>query len=75
MKEALTITQIETRFLSEWVLLENPTANKNLEIQGGKVLHHSKDRDEVYRRAVALRPKCFAVVYTGRIPKDAAIVL
>lgn len=41
----------------------------------GKVLHHSKDRDEVYRRAVALRPARSAVLYTGEIPEDTAIVL
>ena len=41
----------------------------------GKVLFHSKDRDEVYQKAVALRPKRFAMLYTGAMPKDTAIVL
>ena len=36
---------------------------------------HSKDRDEVYRKAVELRPPRFAILYTGKIPKDAAVVL
>jgi hypothetical protein len=41
----------------------------------GKVRSHSKDRDEVYREAVKLRPKRFAMLYTGTIPEDTAIVL
>jgi hypothetical protein len=38
-------------------------------------LCHSKDRDEVYRQAMAMRPKRFAVLYTGTIPEGTAIVL
>jgi hypothetical protein len=30
---------------------------------------------EVYRRAIALRPKRFAIVYTGKMPEGTAIVL
>jgi len=39
------------------------------------VCWHSKDRDEVYRKAVELRPRRFAVLYTGKMPKDTAVVL
>jgi len=67
--------QIESRFDSEWVLVEDPRTNEALEVLGGKVLHHSKDRDEVYRRAVALRPGRCAVLYTGEMPEATAIVL
>ena len=75
MDEILTISEIETRFVSEWVLIEDPLTDETLEVQSGKVRLHSKDRDEVYREAAALRPGRFAVLYTGRIPKDAAVVL
>lgn len=71
----LTIAEIEVHFVSEWVLVEDPQTNEALEVQSGKVLYHSKDRDEVYRKAVRLRPKRFAMLYTGRLPKDTAIVL
>jgi hypothetical protein len=75
MDEILTIAEIELRFAAEWVLVEDPQTNEALEVQSGKVRYHSKDRDEVYREAVELRPGRFAVLYTGRIPKDAAVVL
>lgn len=75
MEENLTIAQIEEQFESEWVLVENPQTNDALEVQSGKVLCHSKDRNEVYRKAVELRPKRFAMLYTGTMPKDAAMVI
>lgn len=75
MDRVLTLKQIEDRFESEWVLVEDPETNDALEVQSGKVRWHSKDRDEVYRKAVELRPKRFAMLYTGKIPKDTAIVL
>ena len=75
MDNILTIAEIEEQFQSEWILVEGPETNEALEVQSGKVVCHSKDRDEVYRRAVTLRPKRFAVLYTGTIPEDSAVVL
>ena len=75
INEVLTLEEVRSRFQSEWVLLGDPESTDSLEIKGGKVLWHSKDRDEVYRAAVALKPKRFAILYTGQIPKDTAIVL
>ncbi len=75
MNKILTMREIEAQFKSEWVLLENPVTSETLDVKGGKVACHSKDRDEVYRAAVALKPKHFAVVYTGKPRKNTAIVL
>lgn len=75
MEEVLTIAQIEAQFDSEWILVGEPQTNESLEVQSGKVLWHSKDRDEVYRKAVELRPRRSAMLYTGKMPKDTAVVL
>lgn len=76
MSRALTMVEIEAEYDSEWVLVENPrTDSETLEVLDGVVLCHSKDRDEVYRKAVELRPRRFAMLYTGKIPEDTAIVL
>lgn len=75
MEQILTTAEIESQFPSEWVLLEDPETTDKLEVLGGKVLCHSKDRDEVYRKGVELKPKRFAVLYTGKLPKNCAIVL
>lgn len=75
VEDIMTLAQIEARFESEWILIEDPQTNDDLQVQGGKVCWHSKDRDEVYRKAVELHPKRCAVVYTGEFPDDTAIVL
>jgi hypothetical protein len=75
MDEVLTMAQIEAKFDSEWVLIEDPRTDEALRVQTGTVRWHSKDREEVYRRTVEIRPKRFAIVYTGKMPQDTAIVL
>jgi hypothetical protein len=75
MNRILTAAQISQQFESEWVLVEDPETNDALEVESGKVSWHSKDRDEVYRKAVELRPKRFAMLYTGKLPEDTAIGL
>jgi hypothetical protein len=75
MAKHMTLAQIEDRFESEWVLVSDPEVDEHLQVTGGRVLWHSKDRDEVDRKLLELRPKVFATLYTGRIPKDAAVIL
>ncbi len=70
-------------------MVENPQTNEDLEVLSGKVRHHSKDRDGVYRKAVNMRPseapfftparflKMRRLYYdfTFEVPEDAAVVL
>jgi hypothetical protein len=66
MGEVLTMKEIEARFPSEWVLLTDPETNQNQEVVSGRLVCHSKDRDEIYRQAMALPvPRDIAVLYTG----------
>jgi hypothetical protein len=71
----LAVDEIEVQFAAEWILLGDPETDESLNVRSGKVLWHGKTRDEVYRKAVELRPRRFAVLYTGKMPKDTAIVL
>jgi hypothetical protein len=75
MNEVLTLAEIERRFDAEWVLVEAPEVNEHFEIIRGKVIWHSKDRDEVYRKMLELRPRSAATLYTGMIPENTAIIL
>ena len=75
MDEILTMAEIEGKFESEWVLIEDPSTDASLDVRGGTVRWHGKDRDEVYRQAVQLRPKRFAILYTGTMPGNTAIAL
>jgi hypothetical protein len=73
MSDELTMAEIESRYDGEWVLIGDPVTNDKLEVLSGKVLFHSKDRDEVHRKAVELRPKRSALFYIGTIPAGTAI--
>jgi len=75
VNQIMTIAEIMSAFDSEWILVEDPQTNEALEVQSGKVICHSKDRDEVYRKAVELRPKRFAMPYTGKMPENTALML
>jgi hypothetical protein len=75
MNEVLHLEEIEQCFTAEWVLLEAPATAPLHQIISGKVLWHSKDRDELYAKALELRPQHAAILYTGSIPASMAIVL
>ena len=75
MDEVLTAVEIAARFEAEWILVEDPETDEALTVRRGRVRWHSKDRDEVYRKAAELRPSRFAILYTGRIPEDSAVAL
>ncbi len=75
MDEILTIEEIRERFDAEWVLIEDPKLDDNLNVISGKVVWHSKNRDEVHQKALELRPKHPAFLYTGKLPAGTAIIL
>lgn len=76
MNEVLTLAEIEERYQSEWVLVGDPeTAAGSLQVKGGTVLAHSPDRDELYRKAIELKPLHSAILYTGRIAEGMELML
>ena len=71
MNDVMTIAEIESRFPSEWILIGEPQTDQYLQVRSGTVLWHSKDRDEVYRKAIELpAPKDIAIHYTGPVPAE-----
>ena len=75
MNEVLTLDEIKARYPSEYVLLEDPQTNPNHEVLGGRVLWHSTDQQEVYRKGIEMRPRRFAFVFTGELPDDIVYIL
>ena len=75
MEHEMTVQEIESQFNDEWVLIADPETDEHLQVLRGKVICHSKDRDEVYRRMVALRLPDYAVLFTGQMPENTAVVL
>ena len=75
MDEVLTREEIYSRFPAEWVLLADPEVDEHQRVVRGRVICHSKDRDEVDRKAIELRLKSSAFLYTGAMPENTAIVV
>lgn len=75
MNKALSIAEIEAQFEAEWVLVEDPQTNEALEVQSGRVLYHSRNRDEFDRKALEFHPKRFAVLFTGQPSEEMEFVL
>jgi len=75
MNATLTLAEIEARYDSEWVLVADAELDDSSRLIRGTVLFHSKSRDEVDQKDMELRPAAAAILYTGRIPDDAAVVL
>jgi hypothetical protein len=71
----LTVAQIAMQFDSEWVLLADPVVDDPGRVLQGKVVAHSTDRDEVYRKDIELRLKKTATLFTGKLPEGTAIIL
>jgi hypothetical protein len=75
MNEVLTIDEMKARFAPDWVLIGEPETDEFQHVSAGKVLFHSPDRDEVYRKAIELRPGHFAFRCLGDWPKDMEFIL
>ena len=67
--------KIKEQFRDEWVLIEVEEVDEFFNVVKGEVLAHSKDKDELYRKLLEIRPQEFSVEYSGEIPKDLAVVL
>ena len=67
--------EIKNAFKDQWVLVQVDEVDASFNILEGEVLAHSKDKEEVYKKLLQIRPKEFSVEYTGVIPEDLAVVL
>jgi hypothetical protein len=67
--------QMKWAFKDQWVLIEVDKVDEGFNVVEGKVLAHSKDKDEVYKKLLQVRPKEFSIEYTGVIPEDLAVVM
>ena len=75
MDEVLTRAEMEERFQGEWLLIDDPEVDENLEVLRGRVVRHSPDRDEVYQTGAPLLLKHTASLYIGDVPDDLVFVL
>ena len=65
----------QAEYPSEWILIGEPQTDDLTRLLAGRVLFHSPNRDDVYRKAVELRLPHFAVRCFGTMPENTALVL
>jgi hypothetical protein len=70
MSEVMTRAEIEARFPDEWILVIDPDVGPDLKVRTGVVAAHDKDHDELYRQAIALKPKRSAVWFNGEMSQE-----
>ena len=75
MLESLTIEEMHDKYVDQWLLVTEPETDEGLMVQSGKVLFASHDREATYREAIRTDAKEIAIVYTGTMSPDVAVVL
>ena len=65
----MEIEEIKKQFKDEWVLIEVTKIDKQGEPSEGKVIAHSRNRDDTYEAMKQSKSKDIAHFYTGKIPK------
>ena len=75
MDELLSVEEIEEKYDSEWILVGQSELDEHYRLVRGRVIWHSKDRDEIYQKLIELHPRDAATLYTGQIPSDTAVIL
>ena len=78
MPESQNIAEIEAQYRDEWLLFEVLETDKVDRPLTGKLLCHSKNRDEIHKTAMEKRrrDKCYYITFTGDpVPPDMVVVL
>lgn len=77
MEQVLKIEEIEKLFDAEWILLDEPQTDEQLNVLGGKVVYHHPDKVTFDREVLKIQPHPtdFAVIYTGTQPEGMEYVL
>ena len=66
----MTLTDIESKYGSTWVLLEDPIHDANDNTTGGTVLCISENPEDLDRVLLLRRPKHFAYSHPGPTPEN-----
>ena len=69
------MAEIRKCYKGEWVLIEYTELDDELNVVEGKVVAHSKDREEIYKAQIELKGKKLAIEYLGEIPEGEDLVV
>jgi hypothetical protein len=75
MVETMTFEEMKQQCKSEWVLIGDPVTDERMHVLSGALLCHSRDRAEVYRRGIELRPQSACVLFLGHNPDNVEFLI
>ena len=73
--EMLTLAEMEARYPDQWLLIDAPEFDEDLEIIRGRVIAHNADRSVVFAYDMQHRPQSAAYLFTGEMPEMLALNL
>jgi hypothetical protein len=69
----LSREKIRTKYPNQWLLLEDCELDASTSLRKGRVLAHSKDRDEIHR-ALKKHKGNLCIHFTGTLPPDTGVI-
>ena len=72
-KPLLTKEKIKSKYPNQWLLLEDYELNASTTLLRGRVIAHSKNRDEIHR-ALKKHTGNLCIHFTGKLPPDTGVI-
>jgi hypothetical protein len=69
----LSKAKLKTKYPNQWVLLKDVELDASTSVRKGRVLAHSKDREEIHR-ALKKHAGNLCIHFTGRLPPDTGVI-
>jgi hypothetical protein len=72
-KPLLTREKIKIKYPDQWLLLEDFELDASTTLRKGRVIAHSKNRDEIHR-ALRKHTGNLCIHFTGALPPDTGVI-
>jgi hypothetical protein len=70
---SLTKEKIKAKYPNQWLLLEDCELDASTTLRKGRVIAHSKNRDEIHR-ALKEHTGNLCIHFTGTLPPDTGVI-
>lgn len=70
----MRLAEIKKKYPNEWVLVEFSKLDKNLQVKEGRVVAHSKVKEEIYKALLRTKGRDISIEYCGEMPEDLAVM-
>lgn len=69
----LSKAKLKTKYRNQWLLLKDCELDASTSLRKGRVLAHSKDREEIHR-ALKKHTGNLCIHFTGSLPPDTGVI-